>query len=44
MQKLNLKKKNKPKKIKPQTLHLKDTKPYKHNPKMQKLNPKKLKT
>ena len=26
---------------KPQTLQLKDTQPYKHNPKMQKLNPKK---
>ena len=25
---------------KPLTLHPQDTKPYKHNPKMQKLNPK----
>ena len=27
---------------KPQTLQVKDTKPYIHNPKMQKLNPKKI--
>ena len=44
MQKLNPKKfrSQKNAKPKPQTLQVKDTKLYIHNPKMQKLNPKKF--
>ena len=44
MQKLNPKKIESPKNANPksQTLQVKDTKPYIHNPKMQKLSPKKF--